>query len=233
MEINIEGLTRLRRLQVGSNPDEIKFLLKNLPSLTWLSLAIYTKLDEKIITQIVEQLHGIEELYLFGNFSFFNLDNFVNLKKLMLNGTIKEDFNFELFKKICIQLEELYISSSGINNKILFKLFDGGHHFSNLLILKFEKCNITVLKKKFIDQFPMIQKLYINHCNLEKIEDNALSKLKKLTLLNLCDNCINKLDKSVFSELTNLNFLLLDKNPLKKIEKNLLTNLKKLILKFP
>ena len=103
--------------------------------MTFFSTAIYTKLDENIITKLLDQLHDIEQLNLHGNYSYFNLDNFVNLKTLILEGTIKEDFNFKLFKKLCIQLEDLTISSSEINDKILFKLFDG-HHFSNLIALK-------------------------------------------------------------------------------------------------
>lgn len=227
VEIKIEGLTSLESLQIGSNPDEIKLSLKNLPSLTCFSTAIYTKLDENIFTQLLDQLHDIEQLNLYGNYSYFNLDKFVHLKKLILDGTIKEDFNFKLFKKLCTQLEDLTISSSEseINDEILFKLFDG-RHFSKLIVLKIVNCNIKTLKKKFIDKFPMVRMLYVCECNLEKIEKNAFSKLKKLFYLNLSYNCLKRLDKKVFSELTDLSYLILDNNRLEHIEKNMFSNLK-------
>ena len=182
-------------------------------------------MDENIITQLLDQLNGIEQLNLYGNYSYFNLDKFVNLKKLILDGTIKEDFNFKLFKKLCFQLEELTISSSEINDEILFKLFKG-HRFSKLLFFKIVKCNITILKKKFIDKFPMIRILYVCECNLEKIEKNAFSKLKKLFYLNLSYNCLKRLDQKVFSKLTDLSYLILDNNRLENIEKNMFSNLK-------
>ena len=49
----------------------------------------------------------IEELHLHGNFSNFNLDSLVNLRELSIAGYIDKSFNFELFKNLCNQLENL------------------------------------------------------------------------------------------------------------------------------
>lgn len=111
----------------------------------------------------------------------------------------------------------------------MFKLFDG-HQFSNLSFLRIINFDIKTLKKKLLDQFPMIKNLFINYCNLEKIEDNALSRLKQLVYLDLSNNCIKDLDKKVFSELTNLQYLILNDNSLENIEKNMFSNRKNLLI---
>lgn len=127
--------------------------------------------------------HSLECIALRGNFSYLNLDNFINLKRLSLCGNINESFNFELFKKLCNQLESLSVEIENFDEENFFKLFDG-HHFSNLKHLNLFGCCIKSVKRKFIDQFPMLQDLYMNTCKIELIENDVFSNLKQLEILD-------------------------------------------------
>lgn len=82
-----------------------------------------------------------------GNFSYLNLnlDNFVNLKTLSLYGNINGNFNIELFKNLCNQLENLEIEK--FDEETFLTLFDG-HHFLNLKYLNLIGCCIKKVKKK-------------------------------------------------------------------------------------
>jgi hypothetical protein len=82
-----------------------------------------TTIDEKIVTRLLYQAPHIKELYLYGRLSYFNLDNFVNLRQLLLNGSFDEKFNFELSQNLCNQLEDITIIVSNIDEKAVFKLF--------------------------------------------------------------------------------------------------------------
>ena len=173
-------------------------------------------------------MQNIEELSLCGHFSYFNLDNLVNLKKLYLQGTIHENFNFKLFKNLCNQLEDLSFCFKNDDGKIydVYKLFDG-HHFSNLLRLRIMGFNIRKVTKKLLNKFPILRELTMQGCNLEKFESYALSNLKHLVCLDLTNNLLEKLDIPTFSGLVNLEYLNLRKNRLKCIQ-NVFPNLKKL-----
>ena len=80
-----------------------------MPSLTRLLFSLPEKIDENIVTGLLDQVSHIQELHLNVNLSYFNLDNLVNLRVLSLSGTIAENFNFELFKNLCNQLEDIRI----------------------------------------------------------------------------------------------------------------------------
>ena len=78
------------------------------------------------------------------------------------DGCINENFNFELFKNLCNQLEDIKISLgntlycpniSSIDEKTLFKLFDG-YNFPYLVDFTIETLYINRLKKKFINRLP-------------------------------------------------------------------------------
>ena len=84
-------------MRLEANTAKVDFSIKNLTSVTDFSLSISGTIDENIVTVLCEQLPYIQDLRLKGNFSFFNLDNLVNLKKLTLTGIIDENFNFEQF----------------------------------------------------------------------------------------------------------------------------------------
>ena len=109
-----------------------------------MSLVTSCTIDQNILTQLLDQVQHIQQLFLRGNFSYFNLDNLANLKVLVLEGTINESFNMELFKNLCNQIVVLRISLTNIDYKTLFKLFDG-HTFSYLqafTIIKYNLINI-------------------------------------------------------------------------------------------
>ena len=85
-----------------------------------------------MLSELFGQLESIEKMFLFGNFLYINLDNLVNLKRLRFGGTLNEKFNFELLKKLCIQLEYLEIcieleDFTNINNDNILKLLNDLH----------------------------------------------------------------------------------------------------------
>ena len=148
---------------------------------------------------------SIQSLDLYDNFSYLNFDNFINLKRLSLNGAINEDFNLELFKNLCNQLESLSICFSNIDSKTSFKLFDD-YHFPNLQYLKLDGLFIKNVNKNFVNRFPFLQRLYIKSYHLETIEDEAFSNLKQLNHLSLFGFFLN-IENNAFSNTKNLKTL--------------------------
>lgn len=177
--------------------------MKNLPSLSNFSLSISGTIDENIVIKLCEQLPSIQELELKGNLSFFNLDNLVNLKKLILTGIIDEKFNFELFKNLCNQLEDIQISLSNINEKTYRKLFVG-YTFPHLVDITLNFLETYVLKKQFINGFPMLKNLSIYDCNISVIDNDSFSNLEQLCFLELSFNQIQFIKKNAFLKLKNL-----------------------------
>lgn len=226
VEIDIEGLSSLKIFNLEISSDEINISLRNINSVTSFDLDIPITIDEYITTQLFNTMPNIEELSLCGKLSFFKLENLVNLKKLTLQGTIDENFNFQLFKSSCNQLEELSVCFDNDDEEIFFKLFDG-HHFSNLLILDIG-CNIKRLNKKLLNYFPVLRELSMDECKLEMIEDDAFSNLKQLVRLDLSNNLLETLNNPSFSGLINLEYLNLSNNKIKCIDDFVFSNLKKL-----
>ena len=181
------------------------------------------KIDENTISTLLLQIPNIEELLLNGNLHYFSLDDFVNLKCLCLSGTIKDDFNFELFKKLSYQLEDLiFLDINQINldcfdYEMFVKLLNG-HNFSNLQTLYIDGGKIKRLEKKFIDRFPSLVNCRIINCCIETIEDKAFSKLKNLINLDLSDNLLERIYKSYFSDRLNKLNINLHNNPIKFVE---------------
>ena len=169
---------------------------------------------------------NIERLSLLGNFSYFNLDNLINLKCLAFNGTINEDFNFELFNNLSRQLQELRFSFKNDYESIVERLFDG-YRFSNLQILSVFNCNMRRVTRKFIDNFPALLDLSIHDCHLETIEDDAFSNIKQLVRLNLSANFFKTIGKQCFLPLIKLEKINLGNNQLlESIEKDIFSNMK-------
>ena len=178
-------------------------------------------IDEKLVTKILEQVSNIQELYLEGYLSYFNSDSFVNLKQLSIDGDIDEKFNFELFKNLCNQLEALTISIYNIDEKTLFKLFDG-YNFPYLVELTIEFFNMKRLRltKEFIDRLPKPRnRLNITDCNIEVIESDSFSNMQQLTSLDLSDNRIELIEENAFSNLKNLQKLDLTRNRLTNFDR--------------
>ena len=123
IQINIEGLTSLEKLKLAVFTSEIDLSINNLPSLRKLFLSLSGTINENILTRLLDQIPHIKELYLDGKLSYFNLDNFVNLRVLSLGGIINENFNFELFKNLCFQLECIIITFVNNDEKTFSKLF--------------------------------------------------------------------------------------------------------------
>ena len=182
-----------------------------------MSLRVSCEIDESMITQLLDQVQHIKKLYLQGNFSYFNLDNLVNLKLLSLDGTINESFNIELFKNLCNRIEVIKIFLNNIDDKILSKLFNG-HNFSKLHYFAIQKYNIKRLKKEFTSKFPMVQQLVISDCNIEEIEPDAFSNLKQLYCVDLSGNKLKFIEKDTFLNLKYLHILDLSRNELTNID---------------
>jgi hypothetical protein len=156
-----------------------------LSSLKYLSFITTCTIDDSLLRELFYQVPNIEQLHLHGKFSHFNLDYLVYLIKLSLVGGINEEttFNYDLFKNLCIQLEDIQISILKVDLK---KLLDNQHNFSNLQNL-------------------------IN-CKIEQIEQDAFSKFTQLDCLDLSQNRIKFIEKDTFSNLKNLQTLDLSNN---------------------
>lgn len=206
---------------MGIHSVEINFFsIKNLNSLRTLGLSIIT-IDQEIITRVLDQVPYIEKLVLGGNFSNFKLNNLANLRSLYINGHIKENFNVDLFKNLCNQLEVLQVKLINADKKILYKLFDG-HYFPNLLSLAFRNCeNLDRLEKEFVNRFrfPILRGLFIVKCNLETVEKDSFSNLKNLEIVDLSGNKIKFIEKNTFSYLKHLKLLDLSRNKLTNLDR--------------
>ena len=216
IKYNIEGLSSLKTLQLITITDKVYFSIKNLPSLTNLSFfskSFYCKIDENIERRLLNQVPHIQELHLSGNLCYFNLDNLVNLRVLSLSGYIEKNFNLELFKNLCNKLEDITICLSKIDEKTLFKLFDG-YNFPYLADFTIKYLNMKRLTKKFIDLLPNPRGLNITDCGIQVIEHDSFSNMQQLTSLNLSYNRIEFIEKNAFSKLKNLQKLDLSDNEL-------------------
>lgn len=203
VKFNLEGLSSLKTLHLGTNTAKVDFSIKNLPSLSKFSLSISGTIDEDIVRGLFEQLPYIQELHLKGNLSFFNLDILVNLKKLVLSGTIDEKFNFELFNNLCNQLEDIRIYLTNININIYIKLFVG-HTFPFLVYFSLSFLRIRRFKKEFMNGFPKLKQLNISECKIQVIEHDSFKSLEQLFSLNLSNNLIVLIEENAFSNLKNL-----------------------------
>ena len=211
VENNIEGLCSLKTLYLETKSVEFQLSIKNVPSLINLSFESRGKIDEKTVTRLLDKVPHIQELYLGGNLCYFNLDSLVNLRVLSLFGVTEKNFNFELFKNLCNQLESIKIISN--NKKTLVQLFDG-YNF-DLTIKLFD---IKRLTKEFINRLPIARQLNISYCNIEVIESDSFSNMQQLTSLNLSLNRIESIEKNAFSNLKNLETLDLSYNKLTKFD---------------
>ena len=98
-------------------------------------------INDDIVKRLLDQVPHIEELKLGGKLSYFKLDNFVNLRVISLAGRIDEKFNLELFKNLCDQLEDIKIRFDNIDEKTLFKMFDG-YNFQYLVVFTIHSLHI-------------------------------------------------------------------------------------------
>ena len=219
IKFNIEGLSSLKKLYLKTKKTtEIEFSIKNVPSLRELCLSISAKINENILTRLLEHVQHIEELDLDGKLSYFNLDKLVNLKKLTLSGKIdKSSFNFKLFKNLCNQLENIQIALTNIDEKTFVKLFDGSN-FLYLVKFALRYFSTKRFKKEFINQFTALRHLNISNCEIEIIEHDSFSDLQELCWLNLSGNSIRCIEQNSFSMLKNLRTIDLSFNNLRHFQ---------------
>ena len=178
------------------------------------------KINEDIVTRVFNQVPNIQELYLNGKLSYFNLDNFANLRELSLSGTINEEnssFNFELFKNLCNQLETIKIL---LDEKTIVKLFDG-YKFPYLVDFSIECSDIKRLNKELFCRFPSLRRLKISLCRIEVIEHDSFSNMQQLFSLDLSRNQIESIEENAFSMLKNLKTLDLRGNKLTNFDRKL------------
>ena len=204
----IEGFSSLKSLSLRLVSIE-GCSFTNLNSLRNVGLDVKSEINNEMLTKLFEMCPNIEELYLTGDFSNISFDRFFNLKRLKLCGNLLDDFNFDVFKTICFQLEELSIKFKNIDDESIAKLLCG-HNFPNLLCLKVSNSKITRLENKLLDGFPILQRLKVsNNTELKTIDLNALSNLKNLKYLHLKKNQLSELDPELFSGLVNFKKLFL------------------------
>lgn len=203
VKFNIKGLSSLESLYLGANSSEVQFSMKNLPSLSRLSLSLTDIIDEDIVTGLLDQVPHIQELHLDGNLGYFNLDHLVNLRVLKIFETINEDFNLDLFKNLSEQLENIWIQVTNIDEKILVKLFDGCD-FPYVVEFTVKDCNVKRLNKELFNGFSTLKRLRIVDCKIEVIERELFSNLKQLCSLGLNGNRIEIIEENAFSKLENL-----------------------------
>ena len=197
---------------MGAKTAKVELSMNKLSSLTRLFLSISGTIDEDVVTRLLEQVQHIQELFLDGNLSYFNLDHLVNLKRLSLSGSINENFNFEIFKNLSGQLEDITIGLSNIDGDFV-KLVDS-YSFPYLVEFSAKLFKIRRLKKKFLDRFPKLRHLTIAYSNIEVIEHDSFSNLEQLSLLDLSRNRIGFIEKNAFSSLKNLLAVDLSRNRL-------------------
>lgn len=187
------------------------------------------RIDENNTLHLFDQLCNIEHLTLKGKFYYFNLESLVNLKTLIIIGHMYDSFNIELLRNISNQLHFISIINDKTVGKIdydfIIKLFSG-YNFSTLGCLDLRNCNMRRLEKKFMDQFPNLKLTRVSNCNLEMIEDDALSQ--KIVYLDLRQNLFKTLCKRDFSKLINLKYFNMSKNNLESFENGIFSNMKNL-----
>lgn len=222
--INIQGLSSLVELHLTLKAYELYFTLRNLSSLKIFHL-FSTNINETNTKPLFDQLQTIEKLFLYGKLYYFNLNNLVNLRRLILSGSTSDCFNFELLKNLPNQLDELAIYIDNIDYKTLAKMIDC-HDVSKLLMLDIMNCDIKILEKKFIHKFSNLHTFRMSNCKIETIEDNAFSNLKERVILDLSENLLKRLYKRYFSKLINLENVIMFKNRIEFIEKGTFSKMK-------
>ena len=211
---------------MGIDSLEVNFSFRNLLSLKFFELSI-PRIDENNTTRLFDQLQNIEDLILDGNLYCFNVDYFVNLRRLFLIGKIKDDFNYDLLKNLSNQLVFLSIDIANIDYETIQKLFKS-YNFSNLKALDIRHCKIRRIETKFIQKFPVLMAIRMSDCKVETIEDDAFFNSKELLVLDLRHNLLKSLYKRYFSNLINLEYFIMFKNRLEFIEDGIFSEMKNL-----
>ena len=184
-----------------------------------LSLSFSGKINNGVVTRLLKQVPHIQQLHLNGDLCYFNLDNFVNLRKLSLYGIINKNFNFELLKNLSSQLEDITIGFTNIDEEKFFKLFNG-YKFPYLEDFTIEYLYINRLKKEFIDRLPIHKRLSTSECYIRTVENDSFSNMQQLISLDLSRNRIELIEENTFINLKNLQKLDLSHNRLTKFDRN-------------
>ena len=87
-----------------------------------------------------------------------NLDDLVNLEKLIISGQLQVDFNLGLLKNFCTRLKELSIHIINTDHEDISEAFYG-LNFPNLVKLDITNGNFTKLEEELLERFPMLQSL--------------------------------------------------------------------------
>ena len=160
-EIELNGLRSLQYLNMSLQSLE-RLSMRNLPSLKHLVLET-NKLNKTMTIQLFKQFPYIKHLELnSGVFSDINLDDFANLEKLSISGSIAKNFNFGLFNSLCKHLRELSISIKNIDDENMIELlFD--YYFPTLVKLDIKYGRFRKLEKKYFKEFPKLKSLNITN----------------------------------------------------------------------
>lgn len=99
----------------------------------------------------------------------------------------------------------------------------------NGLIITISKLPI-LFEGLFSEKFQILRYLFLGWNEIEKIEDNALSKLTNLEWIRISSNQIETLNEKIFANNLNLKFISFWENKIKQIAPNIFTNLKNLVI---
>ena len=110
--INMENFHSLNRLYFALEPMEDRYSFGYFYALQDLNLILKShKKGDGIVNKFVDRCPNIETLILDGKFCHINLNSLVYLKSLTIRCNRNENFDLDLSKTICNQLEELKIIS--------------------------------------------------------------------------------------------------------------------------
>lgn len=205
---------------------EISF--KSLYALKQLDLYLHSNEAINIQTNLFEHLPNIQTFFYSNHFMRIEFKNLpkkhIDVDRICFIKDLNVDYFINHFSNQIEKLRIMYLNSENLTKLI------SEYYYPNLLQLEIRNCDINRIEKKLFDGLsPMIQRLNIRYnSNLEIIDNDAFSNMKRLVTLDLSNNRIESLDRRIFSGLNNLQVLCLYKNRINRIDGNVFSDLKKL-----
>lgn len=175
-----------------------------------------TTIDTVLTSNIMQHFNNIQGLHLnWASQDLLQIEdntfhNLTNLKELNLENCFIKS---RLFKNLT-SLKILYIRQSQFDNIKQDTLFF--RSLSNLEELWISLSNIVVIKEKLFENLINLTALLLPENQIERIEKNAFSNLKKIAFINLNKNNIFVVD-GCFTDLPKLSILLMNNNFLKDL----------------
>lgn len=138
------------------------------------------------------------------------LKNAAPLKERSIQEYLNEDPNAFKDKWVGARLRLLNLSNLGINNLDGLYNIPGIQEVERLLL---DENPLHCIKKEQIRGLAHLTTLYFRKCQLQKIEELAITDLQSLVLLSLEENSLTTIHPKAFNKLPNLSRLDIDNNP--------------------